>query len=146
MEGNITFENGKWSVPDSPRILFAYGDGIGPEIMAVAKNAVDAAVEKAYKGSKHIEWVELLLGEKAEKESGSGLPDTAKEALKDYKVLFKGPLTTPVGGGFRSLNVSIRMLLDLYANIRPVKYIEGLDSPLKRPQDVDMVNIQGEHG
>ncbi len=139
MEGNITFKNGKWSVPDSPRILFAYGDGIGPEIMAVAKNVVDAAVEKAYKGSKRIEWVELLLGEKAEKESGSGLPDAAKEALKDYKVLFKGPLTTPVGGGFRSLNVSIRMLLDLYANIRPVKYIDGLDSPLKRPQDVDMV-------
>jgi isocitrate dehydrogenase len=139
MEGNIIFENGKWEVPDNPKVLFAYGDGIGPEITAVAKGVIDAAVEKAYGGSKNIDWVELLLGEKAEKESGSGLPDSAKEKLKDYKVLFKGPLTTPVGGGFRSLNVTIRMLLDLYANIRPVKYIDGLDSPLKKPQDVDMV-------
>ncbi|EQD36095.1 isocitrate dehydrogenase, NADP-dependent [mine drainage metagenome] len=139
MEGNIIFENGKWEVPDNPKVLFAYGDGIGPEITTVAKEVIDAAVEKAYGGSKSIDWVELLLGEKAEKESGSGLPDSAKEKLKDYKVLFKGPLTTPIGGGFRSLNVTIRMLLDLYANIRPVKYIDGLDSPLKKPQDVDMV-------
>ncbi|MEM0149766.1 MAG: NADP-dependent isocitrate dehydrogenase, partial [Candidatus Micrarchaeaceae archaeon] len=133
------FENGRWIVPEKPRILFAYGDGIGPEIMAVAKKVIDAAVRKAYGSGKSVDWKEVVIGEKAEKEGGSGLPESAKNMLEDYKVLFKGPLTTPVGGGFRSLNVTIRMLLDLYANIRPVKYIEGLDSPLKKPQDVDMV-------
>lgn len=139
MEGNIKFENGKWIVPGNPEILFAYGDGIGPEIMAVAKGVIDTAVRKAYGNGRAIGWKEIVLGEKAEKESGSGLPDSAKKMLEDYRVLFKGPLTTPVGGGFRSLNVTIRMLLDLYANIRPVKYIDGLDSPLKKPQEVDMV-------
>ncbi len=139
MGEKISFDNGIWNVPDEPSVLLAYGDGIGPEITAVAKRVIDRAVERAYRGSKGIDWKEILIGEKAEKENGSGLPDGAKKILDEYRVLLKGPLTTPVGGGFRSLNVTIRIMLDLYANIRPVKYIEGLDSPLKNPQDVDMV-------
>lgn len=139
MAEKIQFENGKWIVSDNPSILFAKGDGIGPEISDSTREIVDAAIKKAYNSSKSIDWIEIILGEEAEKESGTGIPDKAKEMLKEYRVLLKGPLTTPVGGGFRSLNVTIRMMLDLYANIRPVKYINGLNSPLKNPNSVDFV-------
>jgi len=139
MAEKITFENRKWIVTNNPFILFAEGDGIGPEISSSTRKIVDAAVEKAYNSSKSIEWVNIILGEEAEKEEGVGIPDKAKEMLKEYRILLKGPLTTPVGGGFRSLNVTIRMMLDLYANIRPVKYVNGLNSPLKNPNAVDFV-------
>lgn len=135
----ITFENGKWVVPDNPSILFASGDGIGPEISESARSITDAAVEKAYGSSKKIDWMEVVLGEKAIEKSGAGIPPDAESMLKEYRVILKGPLTTPVGGGTRSFNVAIRMMLDLYANIRPVKYVKGLDSPLKNPDAVDLV-------
>ncbi len=139
MAEKIRFYDGKWIVSDNPSILFAKGDGIGPEISDSARRIVDAAVEKAYNSSKSIGWIEIMLGEEAEKANGNGIPDKSKELLKEYRILLKGPLTTPVGGGFRSLNVTIRMMLDLYANIRPVKYINGLNSPLKNPNPVDFV-------
>lgn len=135
----INFENEKWQVPDKPTIPFAKGDGIGPEISEAAVGVINEAVKKAYNGSRSINWLEVDAGEEAEKKSGSRLPEATVETIKKYRILFKGPLTTPVGSGFRSLNVTIRMMLDLYANIRPVKYIKGLDSPLKYPQNVDMV-------
>ncbi|MEM3791596.1 MAG: isocitrate/isopropylmalate family dehydrogenase, partial [Candidatus Micrarchaeaceae archaeon] len=120
-----------------PIILFSEGDGIGKDICNAARNVIDEAVRKAYSDRK-IFWKEVLLGEKAEEEEGSRLPDKTIEELKKIRVLFKGPLETPVGSGFRSINVSIRILLDLYANIRPVKYMEGLPSPLKDPR-VDLI-------
>ncbi len=139
MGEKIVFENGKWIVPNNPIILFAEGDGIGPEISLSARAVVDAAVKAAYNGSRMIEWSMILIGEKARAESGSGIPKESMEKLMQHKVLLKGPLTTEVGGGGRSLNVTIRMALDLYANIRPVKYIKGIESPIKNPESVDMV-------
>ncbi len=135
----IAFADGRWNVPDNPVMLYAKGDGIGPEITAVALAVTDAAVNKAYGGSRRMEWKEVLAGDAAVEKYGSGLPDETKALLEEYRLLLKGPLTTPVGSGFRSLNVTIRMMLDLYANIRPVKYIPGLESPLKKPESVDMV-------
>ncbi len=136
---SIKFANGKWITPANPTIPFAYGDGIGPEITTAAISIINAAVEKAYNGSRSINWLEVAAGESAEKQYGSRLPEDTLETIKKYKILYKGPLTTPVGGGFRSLNVTLRVMFDLYANIRPVKYIKGLDSPLKYPEKVDMV-------
>ncbi len=135
----IKMEGDKWTTPDMPTIPFTYGDGIGPEITAAAISIMDAAVEKAYNGSKKINWLHVDAGEEAQKKYGTGLPDETMETIKKYKIIFKGPLTTPVGSGFRSLNVTLRLAMDLYANIRPVKYINGLDSPLKYPEKVDMV-------
>lgn len=135
----ITVENGALRVPDQPIIPFIEGDGIGPDIWAASKRVLDAAVAKAYGGNKKIAWLEIYAGEKANNKFGEWLPDDTLEAVREYLVAIKGPLTTPVGGGIRSLNVALRQELDLYVCLRPVRYFEGVPSPVKRPQDVDMV-------
>ncbi|MGE5436741.1 MAG: isocitrate dehydrogenase (NADP(+)) [Syntrophothermus sp.] len=128
-------------VPDNPIIGFIEGDGTGPDIWAASKRVIDAAVEKAYKGAKKISWMELYAGEKAVATYGKNkwLPDETVEAIREYVVAIKGPLTTPVGGGIRSLNVALRQLLDLFACVRPVKYYTGVPSPMKRPQDLNII-------
>ncbi len=137
----ITIKDGKLNVPDNPIIPFIEGDGTGPDIWRAAKMIFDAAVEKAYGGKKKVVWFEIYAGEKANKVYGREvwLPDDTLEAIKEHVIAIKGPLTTPVGGGIRSLNVTLRQVLDLYACVRPVKYYEGVPSPMKRPQDVDVV-------
>ncbi|RAL26837.1 NADP-dependent isocitrate dehydrogenase [Thermoflavimicrobium daqui] len=135
----ITVENGTLRVPDQPIIPFIEGDGTGPDIWAAAQRVLDAAVEKAYQGKKKISWFEVYAGEKAYNKFGEWLPEDTLEAVREYLVAIKGPLTTPVGGGIRSLNVALRQELDLYVCLRPVRYFEGVPSPVKRPQDVDMV-------
>ncbi len=135
----ITYRNGKISVPDHPIIPFIEGDGIGPDIWRATQRVVDAAAQKAYQGQRGIVWKEVLAGEKAYHETQSWLPQETLEAFTQYKVGIKGPLTTPVGGGIRSLNVTIRQELDLYACVRPVRYISGVPSPMREPQKVDMV-------
>ncbi|HJM85670.1 MAG: isocitrate dehydrogenase (NADP(+)) [Candidatus Marinimicrobia bacterium] len=135
----ITFEDGKLNVPDHPIIPFIEGDGIGPDIWAASVRVFDAAVEKSYNGQKRIVWKEILAGEKANEETGEWLPQDSVDAISDYLVAIKGPLTTPVGGGIRSLNVSLRQLLDLYACVRPVKWIRGVPSPVKNPEKLDIV-------
>ncbi|MBH8597577.1 MULTISPECIES: NADP-dependent isocitrate dehydrogenase [unclassified Thermoactinomyces] len=135
----ITVENGKLNVPDQPIIPFIEGDGTGPDIWAAAKRVLDAAVKKAYNGKKEIAWYEVFAGEKAYQKFGEWLPEDTLSAISEYLVAIKGPLTTPVGGGIRSLNVALRQELDLYVCLRPVRYFEGVPSPVKRPQDVDMV-------
>ena len=138
--GIILFsDDGKLVVPDFPVIPFIEGDGIGPDIWRATQRVLDAAVSKAYEGKKKIEWVEILAGEKAFNQTGTWLPEETLEQIKTYRVAIKGPLTTPVGKGIRSINVSLRQELDLYACIRPVKYITGIPSPMQRPADVDMV-------
>ncbi len=127
------------AVPDDPIIPFIEGDGIGPDIWAASVRVFDAAVEKAYGGERKIEWMELLAGQKAFDATGSWLPDETVAAFETYLVGIKGPLTTPVGGGIRSLNVALRQLLDLYACVRPVRWLEGVPSPVKNPGAVDMV-------
>ncbi|MCL5970988.1 MAG: isocitrate dehydrogenase (NADP(+)) [Firmicutes bacterium] len=135
----ITNRDGKISVPDHPIIPFIEGDGIGPDIWRATQRVVDAAVQKAYQGQRGIVWKEVLAGEKAYHETQSWLPQETLDAFTQYKVGIKGPLTTPVGGGIRSLNVTIRQELDLYACVRPVRYISGVPSPMREPQKVDMV-------
>lgn len=140
MEGKkITIKNGELNVPDNPIMPFIEGDGIGPDIWRAAVRVFDAAVAKAYGGSRKIEWLEVLAGEKAFKKTGSWLPEETLQAFKEYLVGIKGPLTTPIGGGIRSLNVALRQQLDLYVCQRPVRYFSGVDSPVKRPDLVDMV-------
>ncbi|MDQ3582374.1 MAG: isocitrate/isopropylmalate family dehydrogenase, partial [Pseudomonadota bacterium] len=130
----ITVENGRLRVPDDPILGFVEGDGIGPDITRACLRVWDAAVEQAYGGRRKIHWMELFMGEKAsEKYDGDFFPEEAKEVLKDIIVSIKGPLTTPVGGGFRSLNVALRQDLDLYACVRPVRYYPGVPSPLRAP-------------
>ncbi len=126
-------------VPDNPIIPFIEGDGTGPDIWNASQIVFDAAVEKAYGGKRKVAWHEVLTGEKAFKEKGEWLPDETIEDLKEYVVSIKGPLTTPIGGGIRSLNVALRQILDLYACVRPVKYIKGTPSPIKKPEDMDMI-------
>jgi isocitrate dehydrogenase len=126
-------------VPERPVILFIEGDGTGPDIWRAAQPVLDAAVAKAYGGRRAIHWQEVLAGEKAFQATGSYLPEESLRALREYRVAIKGPLTTPVGGGFRSLNVTLRQVLDLYACIRPVRYYDGVPSPLKEPWKIDMV-------
>jgi isocitrate dehydrogenase len=126
-------------VPDDPIIPFIEGDGIGPDIWAAAVRVFDAAVEKAYDGERRIDWQEVLAGEKAFNEGGSWLPDETVDAFRTYLVGIKGPLTTPVGGGIRSLNVALRQTMDLYACLRPVRWFSGVPSPVKEPGLVDMV-------
>jgi len=126
-------------VPDKPIIPFIEGDGTGPDIWRATKRVLDAAVEKAYGGQRRIAWVEVLAGEKAFNLTGNWLPEETVEAIQYFRVAIKGPLTTPVGGGIRSLNVTLRQVLDLYACVRPVRWIPGVPSPVKRPQDVNMV-------
>lgn len=126
-------------VPDRVTIPFIEGDGVGPEITPAGKNVVDCAVEKAYNGKRSIAWKEVLAGEKAFQATGNWLPDETLQAFREYKVGIKGPLTTPVGEGIRSLNVALRQTLDLYVCLRPVRWFKGVASPLKEPQKVDMV-------
>ena len=126
-------------VPDRPIIPFIEGDGTGPDIWRASVRVLDAAVAKAYGGTRRIEWMEVLAGEKAFNATGNWLPDATVQACRDYLVSIKGPLTTPVGGGIRSLNVALRQLLDLFVCLRPVRWFEGVPSPVKKPGDVDMV-------
>src|SRR5690606_32460050 len=126
-------------VPDHPIIPFIEGDGIGPDIWAAAVRVFDAAVEKAYGGKRKIEWLEVLAGEKAYDQTGEWLPEATNEAFRKYLVGIKGPLTTPVGGGIRSLNVALRQNLDLYVCLRPVRWFQGVPSPVKRPELTNMV-------
>src|SRR5436190_23969241 len=135
----ISISNGKLSVPDAPTIPFIVGDGTGVDIWPASKLVFDTAVEKAYKGKKKIQWKEVLAGEKAFKETGSWMPDETLQAMKDYLVSIKGPLSTPVGGGIRSLNVALRQDLDLYVCLRPVRWFKGVPSPVKEPHKTDMV-------
>jgi isocitrate dehydrogenase len=135
----ISLTNGKLNVPAFPIIPFIEGDGTGPDIWASAQRVLDAAVQKAYKGDRKIAWKEVLAGEKAFNATGSWLPDETLEAFKTFLVGIKGPLTTPVGGGIRSLNVALRQILDLYVCLRPVVYFTGVPSPVKEPEKVDMV-------
>ncbi|MDF1597567.1 MAG: NADP-dependent isocitrate dehydrogenase [Acidimicrobiia bacterium] len=126
-------------VPNDPILPFIEGDGIGPDIWAAAQAVFDAAVEKAYGGERKVEWKEVLAGEKAYNETGEWLPDETVEAFQEYLVGIKGPLTTPVGGGIRSLNVALRQIMDLYVCLRPVRWFTGVPSPVKHPELVDMV-------
>ncbi|RUA16404.1 MAG: NADP-dependent isocitrate dehydrogenase [Clostridia bacterium] len=137
----ITIKNGELIVPDHPIIAFIEGDGTGPDIWAAAHRVLEAAVEKAYKGKRSLVWMETYAGEKAVKIYGDGvwLPDETLDAYREFLVGIKGPLTTPIGGGIRSLNVALRQRLDLYVCLRPVKYFEGSPSPVKHPEYIDMV-------
>ncbi|MFA6152245.1 MAG: NADP-dependent isocitrate dehydrogenase [Chitinophagaceae bacterium] len=140
MTQHITMgSNGKINVPDHPIVPFIEGDGIGPEVWAASKLVLDAAIEKAYKGTRKIEWKEILAGEKAFNQTGEWLPVASLDACKEYLVSIKGPLTTPIGGGIRSLNVALRQELDLFVCLRPVEWFQGVPSPVKHPEDVDMV-------
>ncbi len=135
----VTIENGKLNVPNDPVIPFIEGDGIGPDIWAAAVRVFDAAVEKAYGGERKIHWKEVYTGQKAFDMTGEWLPEVTLDTIKEYLIAIKGPLTTPVGGGIRSLNVALRQKLDLYACVRPVRWFSGVPSPVKRPDLVDMV-------
>jgi isocitrate dehydrogenase len=139
MPAAITMQSGKLNVPDEPIIPFIEGDGTGPDIWRASVRVFDAAVAKAYGGKRKITWQEVLAGEKAFNKTGNWLPDETLNAFKKYLVGIKGPLTTPVGGGIRSLNVALRQLLDLYVCLRPVRWFKGVPSPVKRPGDCDMV-------
>ena len=135
----ITQRDGKLVVPDNPIIPFIEGDGTGPDIWRASVRVMDAAVQKAYGGRRKIHWMEVFAGEKANRQFNSWLPDETVTACRDYLVSIKGPLTTPVGGGIRSLNVALRQLLDLYVCLRPVRWFKGVPSPVKHPEKVDMV-------
>ncbi|MEK5232852.1 NADP-dependent isocitrate dehydrogenase [Lysinibacillus sp. FSL K6-0232] len=139
MSNKIVVENGVLNVPNNPVIPFIEGDGIGPDIWAAASRVIDAAVDKAYNGEKKIEWLEVLAGEKAFNQTGEWLPQETLDKINEYLIAIKGPLTTPIGGGIRSLNVALRQELDLYVCLRPVRHFDGVPSPVKRPEDVDMV-------
>ncbi len=136
---SIEYRDGQLTVPDHPIIPFIEGDGTGPDIWRAAQMVLDAAVEKSYGGRRAIAWVEILAGEKALARTNEWLPAQTPEAISTYRVAIKGPLTTPVGGGIRSLNVALRQILDLYACVRPVRYFTGVPAPVKRPELVDMV-------
>jgi len=135
----ITIVNGQLTVPDNPIIPFIEGDGIGPDVWRASQRVMDAAVAKAYGGKRKIAWMEVYAGEKANTLTGSWLPEATLDACRKYLVAIKGPLTTPVGGGIRSLNVALRQILDLYVCLRPVRWFKGVPSPVKRPDQVDMV-------
>ncbi|MGA2051938.1 MAG: NADP-dependent isocitrate dehydrogenase [Opitutales bacterium] len=137
--GKISIKNGQLSVPDQPVIPFIRGDGTGPDIWASSVRVFDAAVEKAYGGKKKVAWFEVFAGEESFKKFSNWLPDDTVEAFKEFLVGIKGPLTTPVGGGIRSLNVALRQMLDLYVCLRPVQWFTGVPSPVKHPEKVDMV-------
>ena len=137
--GKITMANGQLQVPDQPIIPFIEGDGIGPDVWRASKMVLDAAVEKTYGGKRKIEWKEILAGEKAFNQTGEWLPAASLETMRDYLVSIKGPLTTPVGGGIRSLNVAMRQELDLYVCLRPVKWYKGVPSPVVHPENVNFV-------
>jgi len=134
----ITIENGRMNVPDNPIIPYIEGDGTGPDIWAAAVRVFDAAVENAYDGQRKIHWMEIFAGQKSNDRFNSWLPESTVEACREYLVSIKGPLTTPIGGGIRSLNVALRQLLDLYVCLRPVRWFKGVPSPVRKPADVDM--------
>ena len=135
----IEYSHGQYQVPDNPIIPFIEGDGTGRDIWKASQRVFDAAVEKAYGGKRKITWFEIFAGEKAFRQFNTWLPDDSVSAARDLRVSIKGPLTTPVGGGIRSLNVALRQLLDLYSCVRPVKYYQGVPSPVKHPEKVDIV-------
>ena len=135
----IRFENGNLIVPDRPVIPFVEGDGIGPDIWSATRRVLDAAVDKASGGKRGFIWYEVFAGEKANRKFGEWLPEGTVQAARDFLVAIKGPLTTPVGGGIRSLNVTLRQVLDLYACVRPVRWVTGVPSPVKRPEDMNVV-------
>ena len=139
MADKITTQNGELQVSNNPIIPFIEGDGIGPDIWKAASKVLDAAVEKAYNGEKKIEWKEVYAGQKAFDKTGEWLPEETLNTIREYLIAIKGPLTTPIGGGIRSLNVALRQELDLFTCLRPVRYFEGVPSPVKRPEDTDMV-------
>lgn len=139
MSEKITIASGKLNVPDHPIVPFIEGDGTGPDIWSASKHVFDSAVEKAYGGKRKIEWKEVLAGEKSFNKTGNWLPDETLDAFREYLVGIKGPLTTPVGGGIRSLNVALRQILDLYVCLRPVRWYTGVPSPVKNPAAVNMV-------
>jgi isocitrate dehydrogenase len=135
----ITYNNGRYQVPDNPIIPFIEGDGTGRDIWKASVRVFDAAVQKAYQGKRRVAWYEVFAGEKAKAEFNNWLPDDTVAAIREFRVAIKGPLTTPVGGGMRSLNVALRQILDLYACVRPVKYYKGTPSPVKHPERMDIV-------
>src|SRR5512141_2128120 len=135
----ITFSGGKLQVPDHPVIPFIEGDGTGPDIWRSSVRVLDAAVAKAYGGKRQIKWMEVYAGQKSFDNFQTWLPDETVDAFREYLVGIKGPLTTPIGGGIRSLNVALRQMLDLYVCLRPVRWFKGVPSPVKRPEKVDMV-------
>ncbi|WP_392449783.1 NADP-dependent isocitrate dehydrogenase [Staphylococcus massiliensis] len=135
----VVKSNNELQVPNEPIIPYIIGDGIGPDIWNAASRVIDAAVEKAYNGEKRIEWKEILAGQKAYDETGEWLPQETLDAIKEYLIAIKGPLTTPIGGGIRSLNVALRQELDLFTCLRPVRWFKGVPSPVKCPEDTDMV-------
>jgi isocitrate dehydrogenase len=137
--GKISYSNGKYQVPDNPIIPFIEGDGTGRDIWKASARVFDAAVQKAYKGKRRVVWYEVFAGEKAKAKFDNWLPDDTVNAIRDFRAAIKGPLTTPVGGGIRSLNVTLRQVLDLYSCIRPVKYYKGTPSPVKHPERMDIV-------
>src|SRR6476661_6131497 len=137
--GKISIQNGKLNVPENPILPFIRGDGTGPDIWAASVRVFDAAVQKAYGGKRKVSWFEVFAGEESFKRFNNWLPDDTVEAFKEYLVGIKGPLTTPIGGGIRSLNVALRQMLDLYVCLRPVQYFQGVPSPVKHPEKVDVV-------
>jgi isocitrate dehydrogenase len=137
--GKISIKSGKLNVPDNPVLPFIRGDGTGPDIWAASQRVFEAAVQKAYGGKRKVSWFEVFAGEAAKNKFDNWLPDDTIEAFREFLVGIKGPLTTPVGGGIRSLNVALRQMLDLYVCLRPVQYFKGVPSPVKRPEKVDMV-------
>src|SRR3569833_247078 len=137
--GKISITNGKLQVPNNPILPFIRGDGTGPDIWAASVRVMDAAVQKAYGGKRKISWFEVFAGETAKNKFDNWLPDDTVDAFKEYLVGIKGPLTTPVGGGIRSLNVALRQMLDLYVCLRPVQWFKGVPSPVKHPDKVNMV-------
>src|SRR5213596_3348575 len=139
MGERIDFRDGRWVVPDCPTIPFIEGDGTGPDIWRAARRVFDAALGRVSGGKRRVEWLEVLAGEKAFRQAGSWLPEATLETIRQYRVAIKGPLTTPVGGGIRSLNVALRQILDLYACVRPVKYYKGTPSPVRHPERMDIV-------
>ena len=139
MGDRIDFTDGRWVVPDRPVIPFIEGDGTGPDIWRASRRVFDAVVEKVSGGKRRVEWLEVLAGEKAFKQTGNWLPEETLDTIRRHRVAIKGPLTTPVGGGIRSLNVALRQLLDLYACIRPVRYFAGVPSPMREPEKLDVV-------
>ncbi len=139
MGDRIDFTDGRWVVPDRPVIPFIEGDGTGPDIWRASRRVFDAVVEKVSGGKRRVEWLEVLAGEKAFKQTGNWLPEETLDSIRRHRVAIKGPLTTPVGGGIRSLNVALRQLLDLYACIRPVRYFAGVPSPMREPEKLDVV-------
>src|SRR5216683_1729151 len=138
MAGAITYQDGRWVVPDEPIIPFIEGDGTGPDIWRASRRVFDAAVTRTSQGKRKVAWREVLAGEKAFQETGSWLPDATLDVIRAHRVAIKGPLTTPVGGGIRSLNVALRQILDLYSCERPVRYYAGVSSPVKHPEKMNV--------